>query len=187
MDIEKEFKQFNSTSEGTREVVYDLYRQKNEIEKKIHIFNVLCLSKQMAQFVNEKISSANVSALNIRHYRDYESGGNNIIFDLLDLEGKAIESDALDKKDAEVMDEQQSDIWGKCMDLLSANGLLNIDTDFINPEFKEDVWMSISLLKNTENEILDLFLNKEFKNIIQFHQIQNSLPINVESGKKLKI
>ena len=180
MDIEKEFKQFNSASEGNKEVVYDLYKQKTEIEKKIHIFHVLGFSKQMAEFVNsnsELFQSLNVSAISFKHYRDYESGGNNVRFELLDLQNQVIEDS----------NEQQLEIWGKCMDILSGNGLLGVDDEFMNKEFKENVWTPVSLLNNPENQLLELFLNKDLKSVLDFHMMQNDLPSNNESGKKLKV
>jgi hypothetical protein len=180
MDIEKEFKQFNSTSEGNREVVYDLYKQKTEIEKKIHIFNVLSFSKQMAEFVKgniEVFQSQNVSAITMKHYRDYESGGNNVRFELLDSNNQVIEE----------ADEQQLEIWGKCMELLSGNGLLGVDEEFINKDFKADVWVPVLLSSKIENELLELFLNKDLKSVLEFHMMQTDLPSNNESGKKLKV
>lgn len=180
MNLEEEFKKMGSTHEDMREVVYDLYKQRTEIEKKIHIFNVLGFSKQMGEYANgnsELFQSLGISAISLKHYRDFEAGGNNVRFELLDLKNQEIED----------ANEQQLEIWGKCMELLSSNGLLGIDADFINPEFKEDIWVPVSILSNPENQLLELFLSKELKSALEFHMMQGDLPSNNETGKKLKV
>ncbi len=180
MDLEKEIKQAGTTFEEANKVSNDLYSQKEELMKKIHIFNVLCFSRAMAEFLIDKdIKSYNVSAINVRHYRDYESGENNIMFDIVDLQGKALESDN--------MDEKQSDIWIKCMDFFNSNALSSIDRDFINQNFEVDVWRSISLLKDTEEQILDLFLNKDLRTILEFNKMKVGLENSNVSCKKAKL
>lgn len=180
MDLEKEFKQMGSTPQEIKEVVYSLVREKKEIEKKIHLFKVLSCAKEIAQFSqSQDLESHNISAISFRHYKDYESSGNNLMFDLLNLSSQEIDYD--------VMNEKQSDILGQYMGILSANGLYGFDPEFINEEFKEDIQLPVSLLNNTEEKILELFLSKELKTALKFQQMQNELPMNDEVSKKLKI
>jgi hypothetical protein len=182
MDILNDFKKAGSTAKETKEVIYDLYNQKSEIERKVHLFTVLAFSREMNQFIEEQqVSTCNVSSINLRHYRDHESGCHNLLFDLLNLQHKEIEHS--------LMDEKQNQIWCKIMEMLSSNGLISVDNLLVNQSFIEDKnkKMSISLLKNTENDILEIFLNNDLKKILQFHLMQNDLPSNNESGKKLKV
>jgi len=183
MNLEKEFQRAGSTSEEIKDLVHDLYQQKRELEQKIHIFNVLSLARDMQEFAESiDVDSNHTSAIRFRHYRDYESGGNNVMFDLLDLHGEEVAPGISD-----VMDEQQEEIWGKCMGFLSSNSLVNVDIDFIKEEFTEKVQLSVSLLENTEEQILDLFLSKKLKSIVHFHQMHMGLPSNIEIGKKIKV
>jgi hypothetical protein len=180
MNLEEEFKRIGSTAEDIKPVIYDLYRQREEMEKKIHLLNVVSFTRGVMEILNSiDIRSYNVSALNFNYYRDHGTAGNNIMFDLLDLKGQVI--------DADIVDEKQDDLWGQVMDLLTSNALNHFDNRLINQEFKEDVWSRISLLSNTEEKILDLFLNKELKNGYEYYKMNSDLPNSNVSGKKSKI
>jgi hypothetical protein len=180
MDLKEEFEKIGSTVDDIKPIVRDLYLQKEEMEKKIHLFNVISFSRGMIELLNTKvISSSNVSALNFRHYMDHETGMNNIMFDLVDLKGKEI--------DSEFLTEEKNDIWGDVMSLLSSNALSSFDSSLVNSEFKENVIKTISLLENTENEIINLFLNSELKKVYEYHKMNDNLPINNAVGRKSKI
>jgi hypothetical protein len=180
MNIEKELKKMGSNKKGLKKVVADLYEQKEELDKKIHLFNVLSFAKEIGELVHRpEFISCNIVTMNIKHCEDPGSGTNNIRFELIDSEGKIIEFDVKDKV--------QKKISRECMEIQFSNGFIDVNPIYISQYFKKDVWQSISLLNNTKEAILDLFLNNDLKSTLEFNQMQNSLPNNNENGKKLKI
>lgn len=171
MDLIKELKLAEEKSNAEK-VIDDLYDQQCEISQKIHILRVNELAKDVLAFVrSELLKSDEVKGIHLYFYQDNNDSDNRFFFHFEDANEDRL-SDKLEKK--------YFGVRKKFQKLFDSFGFVNLAN--INEEFSNQQWCDIKLDENIDKAILDLFLSKELKAVLDFSKMQIALESKDSDG-----
>jgi hypothetical protein len=169
MDIREELKDLLYENKSAHDLRNEIIQEKVQIEKKLQIIQAISLAQKMEKAVKENLFS-NFSLINfeIRFY----SLTLSVKYSLKSKGKKNITPELI-----EFLDEISHDI-----ELLYAKYRNEKKLSNLNPEHK------LELKPGIGEKMLELFLAKELKTIVDYNKIQLELPNNNDSAsKKLKI
>jgi len=181
MNIEQEIKDISNSIKSAEDIVNDIKIQKAELDKKLHLFNVVSFVTLIEKMFNEGL------------LEEYEIAYTNFNCEFLDDRGKQgyrINFVFLDKDKNE-----HSGYYFQCevshpnkilddfleeMELLDVN---NFHSSCIDGSVK-----TIKMDANCGEEIYKILLSDELNVLLKYSQIKVSLPItNAQNNKKLKL
>lgn len=160
---------------GKEKLFLKLGKEKTDIDKKIHIFEVFSTLKSIQKIFNEgKFLSAGVHFLKIKNYNDYDSGY-LISFEIIDIHNKEINK----------YNSHNNYIpFYKKLEKLFRSISLN---DFSSDDFKEKDVRVFAIDKNLTENLKSLFLNIELKALLDYTLLGKALAKKNSKEVKNKI
>lgn len=177
MDIKKELQELKFSDDFGNDVIKQVRKQKEELEKAIHILKVVSLADKIEKLVaTDLFNKDNIDSISI--CCEFEDHNNRHIaeFSLIDENGEIVANyyDRNDNEQAAILCSIFDDLDEFDFDLASSTLRLDSSELKLQPGIKED--------------ILKLFLNIELKKVYDYNNMDVELPINEENNsKKLKM
>ena len=172
MDIKEELKELMNDDKSANSLMAEINQEKVKLEKKLHIIQVVSITNRMEKAVEEKF-------FNDFDFINYEIRFYSLEFSVnytLQNKGKRTPSKNISPEIVKFLDDLSSDIQS------------------LNPKYKNDRLSNLNREHKLElkpgigEQMLELFLSKELKNIVDYNKMQLELPTNNDSiSKKLKI
>lgn len=175
MDFAKEIAEIKARTGNSYTMVNSLEEQKNEIDKKIYMVNVVSVACEIQDMINNgDFSHFNVDKLNLSYTNDTDYG--NIL-----------RYQFLDKNDQKIK-KSLADIY-QLTDNLDEKfeGVSGFELEHTNIQLKNDDLINLSLNDTFEDKFIQLMLSKELYAILEHAELQNTLPTNELSAKKPKM
>lgn len=176
MDISEELNQIKTGLIDNQTVLGNLLKERDEFNKKIHVFIVLNIANAIKEMVDSDIfQKYDISSINIIHKCNDETSTNFIGYELFDSK--------LNKIEYIIFPEE------KVLIAQNLNGLFVDLYDFSSDNISEelcDTTKNVKLVKGVDNELLDLLLSKDLKTTLDYSQLKISLPENSNKDKSTK-
>jgi hypothetical protein len=176
MDISEELKQIKTGLGSHQMVLNNLLNERDEFNKKVHIFIVLNIANTIGEMVEANFfSDYSIDSLNISHKYNDEMFVNFIEFKVFHANLDVIEYAKFSQKNLEPIQ--------KLIELF--DDMYDFAYDNISEEFCETT-KNLKLEKGVENKLLDLLLSKELKTTLDYSQLKISLENNSNPNKSIK-
>jgi hypothetical protein len=173
MDIREELKDLLYENKSAHDLRNEIIQEKVQIEKKLQIIQAISLAQKMEKAVKENL------------FHDFTSITYEIKFYSLDFSVDYSLKIKNRKTHSKVLSSELTDFIDK----------ISLDIRLLNPNYRNyDKLNNLNSIHTFEfkhgigEEILELFLSKELKTVVDYNKMQLELPNNNESAsKKLKI
>lgn len=174
MEMLNAFESYQNNTKGIEDIVEEFEKEKEAINKKIHIFKVLEIGNIIQELIdNKQLNSEEISAITISYGYDYDYG-NEINLDFINIEKTDSFKKYLPKELIHLINDTSSII----------NGFKNKN---INEIFTQNTEMKIRINDNFKEKFIDLMLSSELKNILNYNELQIDLADKEKTSKKMKI
>jgi hypothetical protein len=174
MDLCKELDEINSKGVNPRSLMDEMHKEKKDLENKLHILNVLAFVKEMKELHDAGIFKKNsIKTIEIKQEYDYENHSAYYMLECFNKKGEICANQKSLKPDYNESYGTYREVF-KTIRLLLAT-LYGNGEGFINENFKENDKRTIKIEKGFDEQLLDLFLKKEFRGLLKYSEMKNEL------------
>lgn len=175
MEFAKEIAEIKARTGNSYNIVNSLEEQKNEIDKKIYMVNVVSVACEIQDMINNgEFSNFNVDKLNLSYANDTDYG-NILRYQLLDKNNQKIKKSLADIYQlTDSLDEK-------------FEGVSGFELEHTSIQLKDNDSIDLSLNDTFEDKFIQLMLSKELYAILEHAELQNTLPSNEVTTKKPKM
>jgi hypothetical protein len=185
MDLIKELEKIENNNVSYSTILDEFNQEKAEMDKKMHIINVLSIAKDVEDYINlNDFEAINIGGFEMDCCEDEDTKSQSISFSFFRCDGEAILHDSMKKKHPEILQRFREIFNGS-----NYKGLkdLSVKTEFLNAEFTESGWIEVDFIQDAGEVIVNSLLSKELKSILDYSKMQLELNNKKEPGKKLKV
>lgn len=185
MDLVKELEKMQKENLYPHSIVDYINKEKEELEKKGYIFQVLAIAKDIEDYISLK----NFSLCNIGGFGldccDHNDGTHSVAFYFYRPNGEIINHDNEMKKQYPEIIQRFREIFNGS----SFGGLkdLEMKSAYLNEDFVQSGCVEIDLEVGAGEEIVNNLLSKELKTVLDYSKMQLELDDKKEPSKKLKV
>lgn len=174
MDFAKEIAEIKARTGNSYTIVNTLEEQKNEIDKKIYMVNVVSVACEIQDMINNgEFSKFNVDKLSLFYGNDLDYG-NVLRYKLLD-----------NNKEIKKTSAHIDDLTEKLNEIL--DGVSGFEIEHVSSQLKDDDSVYLNLNMTFEDKFIQLMLSKELYTILEHAELQNTLTTNEVAAKKPKM
>lgn len=175
MDLIKEFKNMEQAALSYKDVLGNMKQEQVELEKRIHVFKVLDLAKELAEIVDSGLTeNFKVSGFKITHYTNTTS---HFLCEFLNLSGKVFEINMTDSK--------RNILCRKIDDLFNDLNLKSLDN--ASNEMQSFRPYYLPFQQGIDKQIMQMLLSDELKSMLEYSKMQVGLEKKEVAQKKIKI
>lgn len=180
MELTTELKNIKNNSSSVKSVLEHLKQEQIQLDKKVYIFKVLDLAKELTDMVDSGLTSANkIHGLVVHHYVNFVTDDKCIVH-FLDSKGKV-----MDIKNGKTA---RFNFTQKITSLFNGLGLEVLD--YVSEDFQSSRECFVPLKKGVDEKILELFLNKELTSMLNCSKMQvdleDSLHVDSQTPSNIK-
>lgn len=187
MDIKEALNRMNSSDNFGDEVISELSekirelskkiraieRQKEELDKTMHILRVVFFADKIEELVNTDLfSKDNITKLKVNNVYNSNPGVDETRYDLVNENGEIVSS-------YDYVEGEQ----GKILELIFSE-LAGLNVAFLNPNLRVKKMVSLSLKPGIKENLLKLFLNEDIKKEYEYGLMDLELPNSNNNGSK---
>lgn len=176
MDISEELTQIKTGLNDPQTVLNNLLNERDEFNKKVHIFIVLNIANTIKEMVDSNVfQEHDIGSINISHKYNSEIFTNFIDFQLFDANSNKIEYI--------ISSAEKVAVHQKLIELF--NDLYDFSYDNINEDFCETT-KNLKLVSGADEKLLDLLLSKELRIALDYSELKTSFADNKNNKKEVK-
>jgi hypothetical protein len=185
MDITKELEKMQKGNLYPHAIVEDINKEKEQLEKKGYIFQVLAIAKDIEDYISLKdFSICNIGGFGL-DCCDHNDGTHSVAFYFYRPNGEIINHDNTMKKQYPEIVQRFREIFnGSNFDGLKD---LEMKSKYLNDAFVQSGCVEIDLELGAGEEVLNALLSKELKTVLDYSRMQLDLENKSEPSKKLKV
>jgi hypothetical protein len=176
MDISEELNEIKIGLNNPQTVLDSLLKQRDEFNKKIHIFIVLNIASAIKEMIDSNMfQEHDIASINISHKYNDEIFTNFIDFKLFDSNSNKIEY-VLSSAEKFQLKQRLTDLF---------NDLYDFSYDNINEDFAETT-QNLKLVSGADEKLLDLLLSKELRIALDYSELKTSFADSKNNKKEVK-
>ncbi len=167
MDITKDLRRVMANDSSPNQIIDEIHKQQNELRLKAHLFKVLSLHKAIEETINDNtFKNTGIEFIHLEFLYDIdkdEHKGFTVNYSLHDINNNIIPRFKVS---------QTNGLFRKAFFEIK-----NVDINLTNSEELEKYHM-FEVKPGLGDKLIDLFLNKELKTILEYNKMQISLENN---------
>lgn len=174
MNISQELKEILSKEKTAEEVFNDIEKQQKDLNIKAHLIWAINIKNTVKDLLDNNFFEWNyVKSISLINDTNIYNKGNNLRITLFE--------DSENNLDIEIYNNQELSNFKKLL------RKFEFDDININAEIHKRSTVNFKVDENLPNNILDLLLSKEMKTILEYSELEVSMPSQISQHKKSKL